>query len=197
MIALIPQVQVKFKAKHTQLRQAASQVNQSVALAIGAVQGHAAMFFVPKDRLDQTGQPGTRANLNKATDASSVHGLNLGHKLNRTGQLTSQQFFDGNSFSRVGASGAVGIDRHAGTAQLDISQTSQKRCCSISHQRAVEGSSNRQLFAGQFAALAGSFGQFDLVGCAGQDRLGRGIAVGNHQIDLFFSQHLLNHCQGC
>ena len=196
LIILIPQLKVKLKAKHAQLRKAASQVNQSVTLAIGAVQGNAAVLTVTKDRLDQTRQAGTRANLNKTADTGCVHRFNLGNKLNRAGQLIGQQLFGCCCVSRVGGGIAVSIDRHGRAAQLDISQTSQKRYCGISHQGAVEGSCNRQLFTGELTALTGSFCQFDLVGCTGQDRLGRGIAVGNHQVDLFLSQHLLNCCQG-
>ncbi len=155
------------------------------------------MLTVTQNRLDQTCQPCAGSDLHKGADAIVIHRLNLGHKLNRAGQLVGQQFLDGCTVSRVGGCSAVGIDRHGPIAKPDISQCCQKRRCCISNQCAVEGCRNRQLFTGELTACAGCLGQSDLIGCAGQHRLGRCIAVGNYQVDLFLSQHLLNRCQWC
>ena len=195
--ALIPLGQVNGIAQHCQLADAAAKINQAVALAVGAVQGDAVVFTVTQDRLDQAGQTGARADLHKAADTISVHGLYLGHEFNRTGQLIGQLLLDGSSVSRVGGCTAVGIDRHGGAAQLKISQGSQERCCCVSHQGAVEGCRNRQLFTDEFATFTGCLSQLDLIGCTGQHRLVRGVAVGDHQIDLLLCQHLLNRCQRC
>ena len=59
----------------------------------------------------------------------------------------------------------------------------------------MEGRRYRELFAGQPAGAEYVNGPFDLATGAGQHRLGRGVAVGNHQVELFLGQHLFDGCQ--
>ena len=54
----------------------------------------------------------------------------------------------------------------------------------------MEGRSHRQFFAGEPAGGEGRLCPFDLGRAAGKHRLRRGVAIGDHQVELFFGQHL-------
>ena len=60
----------------------------------------------------------------------------------------------------------------------------------------MEGGGYRQLLAGQLSSAAGRNGPGDLVASSGKNSLGRCVAIGNHQVEIFLFQQLLNVCQG-
>ena len=154
------------------------------------------MFALTQDGRNQAGQPGARADFDKSPYTGGVHRFDLVHELHRPGQLPGQQCLGSVGAGRVYCRGAVGVNRNPGGLEIDLIQRGQERRRGIGHQRAVESGSHRQALAGEFAAGKDLCGPFDLGRSSGQDRLGGGVAVGDHQLQSFFGDDLLDGRQG-
>jgi len=181
----------------SQLGQEPRQVEHAGAFAAGGVQGKGQMVAVSEDRLDQAGKTGTGANLDEGADPGGIHGLDLGDKLHRAGQLSGQQLPGGGRLRRVNGSAAVGIDRYDPCGKGDIVQGGQERYGRIGHQRAVKSGCHRQLLAGETPGGKQCGGAVDLGAAAGENRLIRGVTVGDHQVEPFFGEDLLDGRQRC
>ncbi len=191
----VPGVQAHLAAQCRQSGQNAGQVAHAGTFAARGIQRQGNMLALTQDGRYQSGQPGARTDLDKQPYSGGVHRFDLGHELDRPGQLPSQQGFGCGDVGRVFGRAAVGIDREPGRVEFDLVKRGQKRHRGIGHQRAVESGCHRQAFAGKFAFGQDLCGSFDLGTAAGQNRLGGGVAVGDHQIETFFGNDLLDDCQ--
>ncbi len=168
------------------------QVGHAGAFPSRGVKGEGDVFTLSQDGRNQAGQSGARTRFQKQPYPGGIHRFNLGHELDRFGQLPGQQFFGGGHVGRIFGRAAVGIDRNLGRIEFDLLNRCQKRHCGIGHQRAVESGRHRQAFAGKFALRKYLCSPFDLSAASRQNRLGRGVAVSDYQIEAFFSDDLLD-----
>ncbi len=194
-IPRIPGGQADVVSEHRQLGQSPGQVGNAVTLAGRCIDGKGKVVAVAEDRLHQPGQARSRPDLQKGANPGGIERLDLGDEFHRHGELFCQELPGSVRISRIGGSGAVGIDGQPGLVQFDLCQGGQKGRGCVGDQRAVEGGGNRQALAGELSRGKDSCCTLDFTAAPGQDGLGRGIAIGDHQVEPFFSQDLLDQRQ--
>ena len=189
-MTFIPCAEFDLVASHGQLGQGTGQVGDAGALPGGGIQRQCQVRAVPQDRLHQAGEPVAGANLDETGDPCCVHRLYLGHELDRLGELVCQLGLGCLRVGGVDGGGAVGVHRDPGRLQVDFFQRRQEGGCRVGDQRTVEGGGDGELLAGDAARTEQLLGALDLAGAAGQYGLGRGVLVGDYQVNLLLGQHL-------
>ena len=144
-----------------------------------AIQGDGTVWPVLQTALDQVGQDGAGANLDKGAHPSGVHGLDLFGKAHRLGNLAGQGFADGVGHAGIDGGHAVGVDRQQRLVDADVLQKGAEGRRSRTHDRRMERGRDRQPLEANPSLLQFLFGRLDGALDAGNDDLIGAVVVGD------------------
>ncbi len=169
-------------AKNGQLSKGAGQIGYTAPFSVGGINGQGQVGTLTKNCLDQAGKTSPRADLDKGRYSGSIDRFDLGDELHRSGQLVSQKLHGRCRFGRIFGCRAIGIDRQLCLGEFNFAERRMEWLRCSGDQFAMKGGCHRQFFPGKVAACQDIGSAVDLAVTAGEDRLIRCIAVGNHQL---------------
>ncbi len=146
------------------------------------------MIPTGQDRADQTGQPGARTHFEEGPASRRVEVIDRRDKFDRPGQLPGQQVAGLDRLIRVGLAGAVGDDGECPCLESDLVQGGPEGLASGSDQGAVKAGRHRQAGGPDLPVVQGTGGSFDQRCRTGEDRLPRGVLVGQGQVQFLIQQ---------
>ena len=194
--ALVPLLQPDGEAARGQPGQGAGQVRDPRALAARSVHGGGFEVAVAQDALHEPGQARAGADLQEAAHARGVQLLDLADELHRAGELSREDLARLLRVLRVFLGRAVGEHRQRGRGERHVLEGGFEGDARVGHQRAVEGRGDREPDRAQAFFGKEGGGALDLGRGARQDDLVRGVAVGEHEVELAFLERGLHRGRG-
>ncbi len=195
-ITFVPAYQFDRAADRRQLRQGAGQVVNPRAFAAGGIDGDRMVWALAEDRPDHPGQAGTGSNLEESAHPGGVHRFDFGDEIDRTGQLGGENLAGGLGGLGISGTGTVGIDLGDRFLEIYRLQAFAEGPAGTGHQFTVKGRGHRQLLVVEPTFVELPCGFFDLGTRPGKDPLGRGVAVGQDQIQPGRREEVLDLLEG-
>ena len=183
-------------AERAEPAQRPGEVEQPGGAAGRGVHGQQLRGPVPERAAGQAGEHRPRPDFQERADPVGLHGVELAHEIHRPQQVLAQHPSGLAGSVRVGRTGGVRVDGDRARGDADFLQRLDETLPGALHERAVEGSADRQRRHGEPAAAAAFGGFRHRLARPGQDPLLRTVAVGKHHRQRLFREQALYLRQG-
>ncbi len=171
-------------------RDRAGQVDAAGPLASARVESDRGERAIAENRLDEAAHLRSGADFDEGADSRGIHGFDAGDELDRVRELVSEKVGDRCDVGGVGRARRVRENGDCRRLEGDPGNGRSERNGGVRHERAVERTGDLEHGRPNLAGLENLGGAPDLGCRAAQHHLGRGVLIGDDQIELLVGDHL-------